>query len=63
LEFEHLIQTHNPRFVVVHLGGDDFGSKEQYMGRRRGNYPALDKHFPPLFSAIFCEDCGLSIVI
>jgi hypothetical protein len=64
MEFEHLIQTHNPRFVFVHLGGGgDFGSKEQYMGRRRGNYPALDKHLTPLFPAIFCDDCGLSIVI
>ena len=27
LEFEHLIQTHNPRFVVVHLGGGDLDQK------------------------------------
>ena len=27
LEFEHLIQTHNPRFVVVRLGGNDLDQK------------------------------------
>ena len=27
LEFEHLIQTHNPHFVVVHLGGNDLDQK------------------------------------
>ena len=27
LEFEHLIQTHNPRFVVVNLEGNDLDQK------------------------------------
>jgi hypothetical protein len=33
MEFEHLIQTHNPRFVFVHLGGGRFWIKRTIHGK------------------------------